>query len=212
MMAGRRGMSWRALSACLLLVLALPAAASWDEARVVVEQATNEMMTLLADPAMRDEANFDNLFVEVDQILTPVVDFEAVSRGVMGKFFRRATPAEQQRFAEVFKGTLIKTYAKALAAFPFERYEVIPNRALSEKPHQQLVRVDVLDSTGTRYELAYFMVNEGGRWQLTNVMLDGINLRQVFRNQFADALSTHGSIAGVIDVWAALVDQPAVSN
>ncbi|WP_210396566.1 MlaC/ttg2D family ABC transporter substrate-binding protein [Motiliproteus sediminis] len=199
---------WRSCCAACLLMLALPASASWDDARAVVEQATGEMMTLLADPALRDEANFEALFAGVDQILTPVVDFEVVSRGVMGKYYRRATPAEQQRFAEVFKGTLIKTYAKALAAFQFERYEVVPNRAPSKKPHQQLVRVDVIDSNGTRYELAYFMVRDDSGWRLTNVVLDGINLRQVFRNQFADALNTRGEIGAVIDAWADLVDQP----
>lgn len=196
-----------------LLWLPISAQASWEEARDVVEKATGEMMTLLADPALRDEANFEQLFREVDRVLTPVVNFDKVSRGVMGKYFRRASVAEQAQFAEVFKGTLVKTYAKALAAFPFERYEVVPNRAPSDKPHQQLVRVDVFDHAGTRYELAYFMVREDQGWRLTNVVLDGINLRQVFRNQFADALSSRGSIAAVIDAWASLVDaQPAVES
>lgn len=179
----------------------------WGEARLVVEQTTQQMMTLLADPQLQDETHFDQLFSQVEQIISPVVDFEAVSRGVMGKHYRRATAVQQQRFAEVFKGTLIKTYSKALAAFQFARYEVVPNRKESDTPSQQLVRVDVFASAGTRYELAYFMVLGEQGWQLTNVILDGINLRQVFRNQFATAVDQRGDIGAVIDDWAQLVEQ-----
>jgi len=203
------GYSVRGLCVAWLCCWALSAQASWDAARQVVEQATQEMMTLLAKPETQGEANVEQLFAGVDQILTPVVDFNAVARGVMAKHFRRASEVQQQRFAEVFKGTLVKTYAKALAAFQFERYEVVANRAPSPKPEQQLVRVDVFATNGTRYELAYFMVLEEGRWQLTNVILDGINLRQVFRNQFATAVDQRGDVGVVIDDWAALVDQPA---
>ncbi|HEY5716887.1 MAG TPA: ABC transporter substrate-binding protein, partial [Motiliproteus sp.] len=71
----------------------------------------------------------------------------------------------------------------------------------------QLVRVDVFASAGTRYELAYFMVLGEQGWQLTNVILDGINLRQVFRNQFATAVDQRGDIGAVIDDWAQLVEQ-----
>jgi len=204
------GLRWvRGCAMALLLCWPPLLAASWDAARAVVEQATGEMMTLLADPALQGEAHFDRLLVGVDRILTPVVDFDAVARGVMGKHFRRASAAQQQRFVAVFKGTLVKTYAKALAAFQFDRYQVVANPAPSDKPHQQLVRVDVLSTSGTRYELAYFMVRAEDRWRLTNVVLDGINLRQVFRNQFASAVDQQGDIGAVIDAWSTLVDKPA---
>lgn len=205
--------SWRRGWLALLFVL-LPVGATaqpeWDAASAVVDGATREMVQLLSDPELRDEAHLDRLMAALDGVLSPVVDFDRIARGVMAKYFRRASRDQQQRFAEVFKGTLLKTYAKALSAFEIERYEILPNVKPSDKPDKQVVRVDVFGTSGTRYSLVYFMVDGSRGWRLTNVLLDGINLRQIFRNQFAEAVNgRQGDIDRVIADWAGLVDSSA---
>ncbi len=182
-------------------------ATSWDEAQSVVGRATADMTALLARPELQDQAGFGELYRGVEDILDPVVDFEYISRNVMAKYYRGASQEERARFSSVFRGTLVKTYARALASFNIERYEVVANSRVSTDPDRQIVKVHVYADSGAQYSLVYFMVREERRWKLTNVLLDGINLRQIFRNQFADAVSRHqGSIARVIDDWETLSD------
>ncbi len=195
----------------LLLGVVSQSQASWDEARELVEGATKNMVTLLGDPELKDEAAFPELFGSVDRVLEPVVDFKRIARGVMAKHYRNASSQQREQFADVFKSTLVKTYAKALATFNFQRYEVIENRSPSKKPNKQTVKVDVFGTDGTRYNLVYFVLKGKNGWKITNVHLDGINLRQIFKNQFADVANGHkGDIDKVISEWAALVDTESV--
>lgn len=199
--------AWLTVLLCWMVSSSAVAHSEWEDASAVVDSATQQMLTLLNDPTFKDESEHDRLIGELDQVLSPVVDFERIARGVMAKYFRRASADQKQRFVEVFKGTLLKTYAKALTAFEMTRYEIIPNSSVSEKPDKQIVRVDVFGTDDTRYSLVYFMVLTDSEWRLTNVMLDGINLRQIFRNQFADAVNgRQGDIGRVIEDWADLVD------
>ena len=189
----------------MALLVAQHAQASWDEAGAVVSDATLQMKQLLADETLRQESEFQRLYDGVDQVMSPVVDFNRVSRGVMAKHYRNASDDQRQRFAVVFKGTLIKTYSKALTVFQIAEFELVPNPSPSRKKGRERVRVDVLATDGKHYLLDYFMVQGDQGWKLANVMVDGINLGQVFKRQFAEALETSkGDIDAVIDQWAAM--------
>ncbi len=198
---------WVVLGLLMLGVWNGASATSWDDAQSVVGRATGDMTALLARPELKDQAAFNELYLGVESILTPVVDFDYISRSVMAKYYRSASKAERARFNTVFRGTLVKTYTRALASFNIDRFEVVANSRPSTDPDRQIVKVQIYTDTGTQYSLVYFMVREADSWKLTNVLLDGINLRQIFRNQFADAVSRNqGSISRVIDDWEALSD------
>ena len=195
------------LSLLLSLGMSASAFAAWDEAKDLVEDATQKMVELLSNPTLKEEEAFQELFSGVGGVLGSVVDFDRIARGVMAKHYRQANDDQRQRFSAVFRNTLVKTYAKALEAFDFERYEIIDNRKPSKKPNKQTVKVDVFGSNGTRYNLIYFLLNGEQGWKVTNVHLDGINLRQIFKNQFADAVNNRkGNIDQVIDEWASMVE------
>jgi len=178
------------------------AQASWEEASKVIDKTSNEMLALMAQDDLKGEANLPKLVGEVDQLLVDVIDFDYVSRAVMGKYFRRANDQQKAQFSGVFKDTLLKTYAKGLSAFQIERFELVAPRKQSPKPNKQIVTVHVFDAKGTKYTVHYYMLKRNDQWQLTNVNLDGLNLRQTFRSQFADLVQrSKGDIQGAIDAW-----------
>lgn len=177
--------------------------ASWFEAQAAVDQASSQLMGILDDPAYQ---KIDPLMVEIESILDPVVDFPYISKRVMGKYYRKASAEQQQTFSRAFKNTLIRTYAKSLSGFGIVRYEMAPQGKPSPKPNKQIVSVYVYSANGTKYTLVYYMLKQDDSWKLVNVLVDGINLRLNFKNQFADMVSrTKGNVGQVITDWEALV-------
>ena len=177
--------------------------ASWQEAQATVDQASSRLMNVLDDPAFQE---VDPLLVEVETILDTVVDFSYISKRVMGKYYRKASAEQQQTFTQAFKATLIRTYAKSLSDFGIVRYEMAPQGKPSPKPNKQIVSVYVYASNGTKYTLVYYMLKQDDNWKLVNVLVDGINLRLNFKNQFADMVSrTKGNVGQVVTDWEALV-------
>ncbi|WP_157890227.1 MlaC/ttg2D family ABC transporter substrate-binding protein [Marinobacterium aestuarii] len=191
-----------------LLLPTLPAQASWEAASGVVEKVTQDMVTLLEEGVdINNDASLNDAMARVEQRLDGLIDFDYIAQRVMGKFYRRANDAERAHFATVFKHTMVKTYTKALAGFEISRVEVAPQGPESPEPDKQVVTLNVYSGAGTRYSLVNYMLERDGQWQLVNVILDGINLRLTFTNQFADlAERNNGNIQQVITSWESQVD------
>lgn len=200
----------RSVFAFWLMLAAGFAQADWDEAAVVVEDATRNVLAVLDDESMKKEARFNDLLVEIDRVLMPVVDFGYISKRVMGKYYRRASAQQREQFSDVFKTTLLKTYARALVGFQIESYRLAKPAKASPKPDKQAVSVVVKSANGTEFTLVYFMLKREGKWALVNASLDGINLRLTFKNQFASmAQEQRGKVAAVITSWQEQVEGPA---
>lgn len=177
------------------------AQASWEEASKTMERVTDEMLVLVTDPEMRKPESTELLMQQVDTVMLDIVDYEYIGKSVMGKFVRRASDEEVKRFSDVFKNTILRTFAKAVSGFEFNGYSMVPPSAQSPEPDKQIVSVDLRAANGQTYSLVYYMVREPRGWVLVNVLVDGINLRVTFRNQFANLMEQYSSVAEVIDHW-----------
>lgn len=191
----------------LLLAVAVainPAAAeaNWQEASDVVNAATRDMLALMDREELTHADNTELLMGEIETIIAPVVDFPYIAKRVMGKYYRRASADEQARFADVFKTTLLRTYAKSIAGFELKQYNIQTPAGVSPEPEKQVVNVDLNAANGEVYTLVYYMLKQDERWTLVNVLVDGINLRITFRNQFSDLYQQNRTITKTIDAWA----------
>jgi phospholipid transport system substrate-binding protein len=205
---------YRGLLALLLVVVIKPAAAegSWSEARAVVDDATRDMLALMDNDALTGEENIEQLMREIETIISPVVDFPYIARQVMGKYFRRASDEERDRFADVFKTTLLRTYAKSISGFELRNYDIQVPGSESPEPDKQVVSVNMKAANGQTYTLVYYMLRQNGRWTLVNVMVDGINLRITFRNQFSDLYERNRSMSATIEAWAEQMQDVNLNN
>ncbi|MDO6564055.1 ABC transporter substrate-binding protein [Amphritea sp. 1_MG-2023] len=198
----------RYINRCLVLLTLLfttvTAQASWDEARDTIEQASSKMMQVLENEPLKAPEQSEALIAEIEAILNPVVDFDYASKRVMGKYYNRVDAKQQQLFSSVFKDTMVRTYAKSLTGFDIVRYEVAPEGHPSPDADKQVVSVNVFAANGQQYTLVYYMLKQESGWRLVNVLVDGINLRLNFKNQFADMVSrTNGDVKQVIADWKA---------
>ncbi|WP_246589710.1 MlaC/ttg2D family ABC transporter substrate-binding protein [Marinobacterium ramblicola] len=185
---------------------------SWQEASGVMDGVTRDMLAVVEDESLKSPEKIEEMMVEVERVISPVVDFPYIAKRVMGKYYRQASDEELSRFSEVFKKTLLKTFAKAIVGFEFETYEIQPQQAESPEPEKQVVTVNVRAANGTTYGLVYYMLKQGDRWTLVNVNVDGVNLRLTFKNQFADLYQRYNSVTGVIDGWESQVSIKATGG
>lgn len=184
----------------------------WLAASEVVSDSTQAMIELLQrereDAARKSEITgmpvaLDEraLLAQMAIILDPVVDFESIAKGVMAKFYRRASAEQIEAFNKTFRTSLLNTYSRAVVAFKINNYEVQPNVSSSTKPGRQKVWVKVY-ANGAAYSINYAVKLRPQGWKVTNVTLDGINLGLAFRQQFAAAMAQNkGNMDDVIAFW-----------
>ena len=188
------------LAAISFQALAAPAA------HEVVQQTTT---TLLADlKANKEQYRTDPgaFYNALNSILGPVVDVDGISRGVMTvRYSRQASPEQMQRFQENFKRSLIQFYGNALLEYNNQDIRVLPVSG-QQDPERTSVNMEIKDGKGVVYPLSYTMVSLDGTWKMRNVVINGINVGKLFRDQFAQAMQDNrNDLDKVIDNWTETV-------
>lgn len=203
----------RFLLALGLMSSSFSVSANWQEASLQVEQTIQDMIAVIDRHSGKETVDIDEVSSEIEMIVNRDVDFQYIANWVMGKYYRQATAAQRSQFAQVFKQTLIRTYAKSLLEFDIEKYDIAAPTAESPEEDKQIVSVNVTSKAGTSYTIVNYMVKKKGKWKLVNVMINGINLRITFKNQFADMMQrTKYDIGAVIGNWKAQIDEKPVQE
>jgi len=168
----------------------------------VVQGTTTELLSDLKANKEQYKSNPNAFYDALNRILGPVVDADGISKSIMTvKYSRKATPAQMQRFQENFKRSLMQFYGNALLEYNNQGIVVDPAKADDGK--RASVGMKVTGNNGAVYPVQYTLENLGGEWKVRNVIVNGINIGKLFRDQFADAMQRNGNdLDKTIDGWA----------
>ena len=188
----------------MLAVLPLFAVAA-PSAHQIVQQTTDELLSDLKANKDTYRSNPSAFYDALNRILGPVVDADGISRSIMTvKYSRKASPEQMKRFQENFKRSLMQFYGNALLEYDNQDIRVLP--AKQEGADRTSVGMEVRDSKGTVYPVSYTLVKIDDQWMLRNVIINGINIGKLFRDQFADTMQKNGNdLDKTINGWADVV-------
>ena len=210
--------------ACLLLVGAwAQAMAQQPSAHEVVEDATQRVMAVVAEASEYADEDPERYYRQVQEILDPVIDFRGFARSVMGPYatserYRSLDEAGQARlraqldeFTEVMRLGLVRTYSKGLLAYSGSRIEVFAISDEEEASGRAAVRQLIYSGQAEPYVLLYQMGRtKSGQWQLRNVIIESVNLGEIYRSQFeAAARKYDGDLDAVIANWETVEVKPS---
>lgn len=192
-----------AMLAFFTLAQTAVAQAPEQSAHEFAKEVKDELVTVIRNRDQLVQEGGEEQYIEaVKEVLEPVVDFDFIAQGVMGKNASQATPEQRQRFADVFKQSLVNTYAKGLAGYASYDIEVVPPQ--DDVSGKRTVGVWLNVSNGdVTHRLAFTTkLTRDGDWKLTNMILNGVNLGKAFRGQFENAMKQNdGDIDAVISGW-----------
>ncbi|MGL6161105.1 MlaC/ttg2D family ABC transporter substrate-binding protein [Microbulbifer sp.] len=190
-------MAWVLLLACWT-----PFASAGQNPYVMIEGVSQNLLGVIRANAQYMSSDPQRYYGAVDNVLEPVVDFDFIARGVMGRYAKQATAAQRSRFTSTFRKDLVATFARGVASFGEMEVKVV-NPGSAPGGRRVNVLQEVRSSEGVT-KVSYTLVqNRSGQWKLINVILNGVNLGKTFRSQFAQAMQTHGDIDKVIANWSA---------
>jgi len=172
--------------------------------QVIRELTERVMATITEQKRLHGEKVTEQMVKALIVVLKPVVDFQAISRSVMGKHAKKANTQQIQKFTKVFTKSLVNFYMKSLITFKVKAVIVLeqdPDFNLDS--NRATVRMEATDIDNSSYDLRYSMrTNSKGEWKVRNFLVEGINIGLTFLNQFDSAMARHGNdIDTVIVNW-----------
>lgn len=208
------------IAACWLLV-----SGAWAQqtenvptAYAVVQDTTVQVMAVVVEARSYVDAEPERYYQAVQAVLDPVIDYRGFARSVMGPYasserYRSLDEAgrvqlrgQLDRFTEVMRLGLVRTYSKGLLAFGSSRIEVVQPPDDVVESSRVSVRQLIYSDEPEPYVMMYQMGRaKTGDWKLRNVIIESVNLGEIYRNQFqAAARKYDGDLDSVIDSWSSV--------
>ena len=189
----------------LVLLAALPLmanAVAGGSAHDLVQDTTSKMLADLSANKEKYKQDPSDFYQSLNTIVGPVVDAEGISKSIMTvKYSRKATPEQMTRFQENFKRGLFQFYGNAL--LEYNNQGITVDAPKDESGDRTSVGMTVKGSNGAVYPVSYTLEKVNGEWKLRNVIINGINIGKLFRDQFADDMQRSGNnLDKTIDGWA----------
>jgi phospholipid transport system substrate-binding protein len=200
MMTTKR-MVLRGLTAAVLMVAAAwPSfAADASAPDLLIRQLSLETLEAVKSDTAIQGGDLQKIITLVDTKVMPHVNFQRMTSSAVGRFWRQATPEQQQRLQAEFKTLLVRTYAGALTQVKDQSIALRPLRSRPEDT-EVVVRTEIR-GRGDPIQLDYRLEKSSGVWKIYDVNVLGIWLADQYRNSFAQEIGANG-IDGLIKALA----------
>lgn len=214
--------------ALILFMLLLPRGAAAEESSAqpalpdqVIREVTEQVMQVVSEANTYFDEEPERYYLEIDAALAALVDWRGFATAVMGDYYSRGrsmdsagrTNLKRQRdeFAETLREGLIRSYAKGLLAFGGAKMEVQGVEASPQSARIASVTQLVYGEADRVYTIRYQMGQyKDGAWRLRNLIIETINLGEIYRNQFsALAKEANDDLDLVISRWNDTISEQA---
>jgi len=184
----------------IMLLLPVQFAVAEQSPEAMLKQAANQMIDALRahDSELREDPK--KLYALVDELLVPHVDMAVVSRLVLGRYWRTASPEQRRRFIAEFKAMLIRFYSSALLEYADFHFRFYPPR-MRKGAHRAVIRSEIMRSGGPPHTVNYSVVLRNGEWKVYDVTIDGVSVVTTYRSSFAEEIR-HAGLDKLLDKMA----------
>jgi len=189
-----------------------------EDAQRLVDERIHALLARIEQLKTLPSVDEQQRILAVEEVIGSVVDFKRITRRVMAKYYKKSSKQQKIDFYTVFKQTLLNTYAKGLWEFEDYKVRLKPLKNAHQSQRNTLVEFEVITASGQVFPViqSLFFHKKQQRWMVQNVIISGVNIGQLFRDQFARLVSSnHGDLDLAIQAWSLevkAVDKSAVEE
>lgn len=177
--------------ALLILWMGFTLSAFAEEPLDLVKRVTNQVLTELRTHRGELRAHPEQIYNIAERYIVPHVDFTEMGRWIAGRnAWAKASSAQRQAFIQAFKTMLVRTYATSLLEYSDQDIEFAPMKSTGKQRVQIMSYVNQTGRSPIRID--YRLLNEGGKWYLYDMIIEGVSLLKGYQAQFSDLIHREG--------------------
>ena len=152
------------------------------------------VLTLLSDKSMSESERIKTFRGVVDQI----ADVPRITRFVLGKYARTATPAQRQQFDPLFRTYAQDVYESRLSEYHGETIRV--DGSIVRNPGDVIVNSTVMGGkVGKPSHVGWRVMNSGSGWKIVDVEVSGVWVAITQQQDFVSTIdNAHGDVGVLI--------------
>jgi phospholipid transport system substrate-binding protein len=181
---------------CMSLLVLQASAAPEEAPDVLVKRISQEVLDTAKNDKNIQAGNRQHIFNLVEAKILPYVDMQRTTAMAAGRFWRQATPEQQQQLVNEFQRLLMFTYSGALSRVKDQKVQFKPMRASPEDKEVE-VRSEVIQPRGEPIQLSYRLEKTPSGWKIYDLNVLGAWLVESYKMTFSSEISKSG-IDGLI--------------
>jgi phospholipid transport system substrate-binding protein len=176
------------LGAGLALPFAGPARAQQDINRAAsfIQTTGQELVAAINDT----RADLATRRQRVAAVLRRAVDIEGVGRFILGRWWRQASPQEQQEYMKLFEETLIRNLSARFGEYQGVRFSL--GRSQQRTEDDVLVNTIIERPNSAPFALDWRVGDVGGQPKVVDVIAEGTSLRLTQRSEYSAVIQQNG--------------------
>jgi phospholipid transport system substrate-binding protein len=115
-------------------------------------------------------------------------DLPRIGRFVLGRYWRVATPEQQQQFLGLLREYLAQAYAGRLAEYAGEKFQALNAQ---QQGDETVVFSEITRNDGGKIHVEWHLVNDGG-WKITDAYVAGVSMAVTERDEFGSVIQQGG--------------------
>ena len=172
--------------ALVLTVAVSPPAVFAATAKATVEAEVGKILEQLKDPAFKAMAKADQI-EKIRSVINTVFNYTELSKRTLGREWRNFSTEQQEEFKQLFGKLLESSYADRVLAYTSEKIEF--GKEVELRKDKVEVESAIITADNKSIPVHYRMVKIDDKWQVYDVVIEGISLVQNYRSQFREILA-----------------------
>ncbi len=173
-----------ALGLGLFGVRAAAAGAPTDQLKGHIDR----VVKIVEDPELKKESKVKARRAAVRKIANEIFDFNETAKRSLARHWLQRTPAEREEFVQLFADLLERSYISKIELYNGEKIAYLGD---STDGNQAVVHTKIVTKQGTEIPVDYRMLHApGDRWQVYDVLIEGVSLVANYRTQFNKIIQT----------------------
>ncbi|WP_417517050.1 MlaC/ttg2D family ABC transporter substrate-binding protein [Minwuia sp.] len=184
----------RHILAPMAIVLGLVASAlAAEDPKQMIERLGGEAIGIAADSdaeLAEKQEKFERLFQEG-------FDVPLVARIVLGRYWRVATPAQQEEYSSLFHRYIVATYASRLNAYSGQTFEITGDQRLNDQ--EVMVKSVIKEPGGPSLKVDWRVLERNGENRIVDVIVEGVSMVITHRSEFASVIGQTGNVESLLE-------------
>ena len=157
----------------------------------IILSAANNLFTDVEENKDVYENDITAFYGRVDNILSPIIDFDTLIKTIIGKKLYNTSSADlKNRFKIALKNQLIRIYAKTIVEYAKSEITIISS---SETKGFYLIKTELSVGPGKpTFQVIYVMKNTSGNWKIVEVVANGLRLVKSLRKSLLPEIEENG--------------------
>ena len=142
-------------------------------------------LVVLKDPSLKGDEKIQERRQKLWKEISPVFNFEEMSKRALGQHWKNRTPDERKEFVELFTNIMKDAYIGKTDTYSGEKIVLLGEK---QDNHYAKIQTKLITNKNTEVSVEYNMLNNPGEWKIYDVIIEGVSLVNNYRNQFNNIL------------------------